>query len=92
LEYGSDVARREIIMASRHHVTRTERRLDDLGPPQGWKERRRHPERRLPAAEEIAVSDSEWESYFGASMRISIREASGEQIEVAADVFSRVRH
>lgn len=27
-------------------------------------ERRKHPERRLPTFEEVAISDSEWERYF----------------------------
>ena len=42
-----------------------DRRIEDVGPPDGWRDRRRHVERRMPKAEEVAVSDDEWEAYFG---------------------------
>ncbi len=34
-----------------------DRRKRDVGPPQGWKERRRNPERRLPEVEEISLAE-----------------------------------
>ena len=37
-----------------------DRRCIDVGPPQGWCERRRLVERRLPEVEENAVTEREW--------------------------------
>lgn len=37
-----------------------DRRNVDQGPPNGWKERRRTVERRLPSVEEDLISDHEW--------------------------------
>lgn len=34
-----------------------DRRKKDKGPPAGWKERRRNPERRMPEVEEISVAE-----------------------------------
>lgn len=34
-----------------------DRRKRDVGPPVGWKERRRNPERRMPEVEEISVEE-----------------------------------
>jgi len=44
---------------SGHHKPRTgkDRRKKDIGPPAGWKERRRNPERRMPEVEEISVEE-----------------------------------
>jgi hypothetical protein len=42
-----------------------DRRQKDIGPPKGWKDRRRTTERRIPAIEECQVSESEWLLYFG---------------------------
>jgi hypothetical protein len=50
-----------------HHEKRTDhpdRRVEDIGPPNGWKERRQHVERRIPHPEEVEISDDEWERYF----------------------------
>jgi hypothetical protein len=41
-----------------------DRRADDLGPPSGWRERRRTVERRLPIIEEGTVSLREWHQHF----------------------------
>ncbi|UCV08243.1 hypothetical protein [Dechloromonas denitrificans] len=41
-----------------------ERRLLELGPPYGWRERRLKVERRLPAVEENALSHSEWLGHY----------------------------
>ncbi|MDP2784890.1 MAG: hypothetical protein Q8O38_09920 [Sulfurimicrobium sp.] len=44
---------------SGNHKNRTglDRRKRDIGPPAGWKERRRNPERRLPEVEEISIEE-----------------------------------
>lgn len=42
-----------------------DRREEDSGPPPGWRDRRRHVERRIPKTQEIEVSDDEWATYFG---------------------------
>ncbi len=34
-----------------------DRRNHDEGPPGGWKERRRNPERRMPEVEEISIAE-----------------------------------
>jgi hypothetical protein len=45
-----------------------DRRTRDGGPPQGWKERRRHVERRMPEVTEISFREwltrlAEWEEF-----------------------------
>lgn len=42
-----------------------DRRQQDNGPPAGWSDRRRSTERRIPEIEECAISEAEWELYFG---------------------------
>ena len=37
-----------------------DRRVDDLGPPMGWKERRRRVERRMPVVNEDEFTRSDW--------------------------------
>lgn len=44
----------------------TERREDDRGPPDGWRDRRRTVERRLPTVEEGVVSLGEWQTCLDA--------------------------
>lgn len=44
--------------------TVNDRRDDDQGPPAGWRERRRHAERRIPQIEEQVLSEEEWSQYF----------------------------
>lgn len=44
-----------------------DRRQDEIGPPAGWKDRRKTTERRIPAIEECEVSESEWLMFFGKS-------------------------
>ena len=46
--------------------TLRERRQRDSGPPSGCSDRRRAVERRLPPVEEHAISDADWQTYFGA--------------------------
>ena len=48
--------------ASNTNRCRDDRRHRDAGPPQGWRERRRSVERRLPEVRELAFSD--WLAQF----------------------------
>ena len=41
-----------------------DRRIEDIGPPKGWQDRRKRVERRIPETVEIEVSDAEWAAYF----------------------------
>lgn len=41
-----------------------DRRKEDKGPPEGWTERRRSVERRLPVVEEMTIPHSLWQEYF----------------------------
>lgn len=43
-----------------------ERRQEDIGPPAGWKERRRAVERRMPGVEEVEMSEND---FFALLMR-----------------------
>ena len=42
-----------------------ERRMRDCGPPSGSADRRRLTERRVPCLAENAISDAEWQQFFG---------------------------
>ena len=42
-----------------------DRRIEDVGPPPGWRDRRKGVERRIPVTEEVDVTDSQWATYFG---------------------------
>ena len=44
---------------------RVERRCIDAGPPTGCSDRRIYAERRMPELNEAALSDSEWDKFFG---------------------------
>jgi hypothetical protein len=68
----------------------SDRRQRDVGPPDGWGERRRRTERRLPAAEEAAMSADEFARLFGAAIA---RSATNDDplLDQAADVLSRAR-
>lgn len=65
-----------------------DRRNIDLGPPEGWRERRRRAERRMPEATEVEVSESEWQTYFAAK---PAKTAPVTANETAADIFDRQR-
>ncbi|NJD24400.1 MAG: hypothetical protein FIB06_03240 [Betaproteobacteria bacterium] len=74
-----------------HHDQRAEhpdRRIEDNGPPSGWKERRKHVERRIPHPEEVDISDDDWERYFtpkaGNHADELAHEAAGDTFETAA--------
>lgn len=73
-----------------------DRRGNDIGPPHGWKDRRRTAERRIPEIEECEVSESEWQLYFGryTSETVTITEESTTTtviVESAAEIFGRAR-
>lgn len=67
-----------------------DRRQEECGPPQGWKDRRRRTERRMPEIGECEMSEAEWLAYFGAD-----RQAAAVQTavitEAASSVFERSR-
>ena len=42
-----------------------DRRIEDVGPSTGWRDRRKGVERRIPVTEEVDVTDSQWARYFG---------------------------
>lgn len=69
---------------------KTERRIKDIGPPKGCFERRKRPDRRLPVAEETAMSDAEFQLLFGAAaIRAGLDQASTH--ERAAAVLERAK-
>lgn len=72
-----------------------DRRQLDLGPPNGWLDRRRATERRLPEIAEQEVSDDEWMLYFGSTTRqvttVSSQGTTTVHEETASEVFARVR-
>lgn len=75
----------------KEHKTRaaTDRRDVDLGPPGGWKERRRNTERRIPTVEEQSMTEAEWLSYFGtptAAPQVS------QADDAAADILGKARN
>lgn len=68
-----------------------DRRNEDIGPPNGWRDRRRTVERRLPAVEEAVISDAEWHAYFVAGKRavketvdIALGESNGALSQASA--------
>lgn len=68
---------------------REDRRIEDCGPPDGWRERRKHVERRIPTALEIEVSAEDWEAYFVTPAKT--KPHHDHEHEAAADVFERSR-
>ena len=62
---------------------RTDRRASDIGPPDGWLERR------LSAAEEAELSPEDFVKYFGAFAKVTTN--TDYQLNQAAEVFDRVR-
>jgi hypothetical protein len=67
--------------------TTIDRREEDIGPPSGWRDRRRHVERRIPQTEEVEVSDEEWVLYFVKPAQ----ETTPVEHEAAAEVLERTR-
>lgn len=58
---------------------RHERRAEDLGPPAGWRDRRRSVERRLPEIREIAMPAVEFMAILRAAQEALRRAASEER-------------
>lgn len=57
-----------------------DRRKEDIGPPQGWRERRRSVERRLPEVREAEISECEFMQMF-LSARQTLRESlAGDEL------------
>lgn len=69
--------------------TPSDRRQHDSGPPKGCFERRKHAERRLPAAEEADISADDFAKYFGSPTKIS--NTNDYLLDQAAAVLDRVR-
>ena len=64
-----------------------ERRIDDLGPPAGWKERRRSVERRMPEVKEDEFTQSEWFGQMAAF--VDERATQEEEIRKAFEALER---
>lgn len=62
-----------------------DRRNDDLGPPAGWRDRRRIVERRLPRVAEDLISLDEWVRQMVAFLRK--RKAEREEIRRKEEAF-----
>ncbi|HJV93637.1 MAG TPA: hypothetical protein VJ572_09165 [Azonexus sp.] len=69
-----------------------DRRQEELGPPQGWKDRRRRTERRMPEISEFVVSEAEWLSYFGAVRSAPMAASALTSGDLAADIFDGIRN
>ncbi len=80
-------------MMSRKHVRRVghdirnicDRRVDDVGPPMGWKERRRKVERRMPTVNEDEISQTEWFRRFASF--VAQRRIQEEEIRKAFEAL-----
>ena len=70
---------------------RADRRQDEVGPPSGWRDRRRRTERRIPELDEYEVSESEWVAYFGRAGKPPLTTGGVSGNELAAEVFDRIR-
>lgn len=69
----------------------TDRREEEIGPPSGWKDRRRRTERRMPEIGECEVSESEWLEYFGTVDKSSLANDVLPGSEIAAEAFEQTR-
>ena len=65
-----------------------DRRIEDIGPPEGWRDRRKRVERRIPSTEVVEVSDAEWAEYFANPAKKAAEDEHG----AAADILDRVRN
>jgi len=66
----------------------SERRHHDSGAPTGCADRRNGTERRLPAAKEFLLCESEWETYFRPPIKPS--EESDRNMHQALDALGRM--
>lgn len=65
----------------------SDRRQRDIGPPHGWGERRQRAERRLPVAEESALSADDFARYFGIAVKAAAPVNS--LVDEAAEILGR---
>jgi hypothetical protein len=68
-----------------------DRRQDEVGPPSGWKDRRRRTERRIPELDEYEVSETEWLAYFGGTDKPALAAGGVAGNERSAEVLDRIR-
>lgn len=68
-----------------------DRRDEDQGPPEGWRDRRRHAERRIPQIEEQVLSEEEWSQYFFAPKKCPQPDAIEPELSAAAFDEGRIR-
>lgn len=61
-----------------------ERRNEDLGPPSGWRDRRRSVERRMPEIREIAMPTDEFLAIL-MSTREALRRAASESLKQGSE-------
>lgn len=69
-----------------------DRRDEDQGPPEGWRERRRHAERRIPQIEEQVLSEEEWSQYFFAPKKPPQPDAIDAELSGVTFNDSRIRN
>ena len=60
-----------------------DRRMEELGLPHGWRERRRQVERRLPIIEEDSISQDEWHQFHSAYREFLLLKKWEEEMQVA---------
>ena len=65
---------------------RIERRDQDLGPPSGWKDRRRSVERRMPEIREIAMPAAEFIAILRSTQE-ALRRAANEGLDAGSEAF-----
>lgn len=68
-----------------------DRRQRDSGPPAGWLERRKNPERRLPEIGESELSEADFTKLFGQRLPQAPAPEVDETVEIAASVLDRAR-
>ena len=66
-----------------------DRREQELGPPIGWRERRRKTERRIPEISEQVISEDDWQLYFGEKPKGA--QPTIANSDAASDVFDKNR-
>jgi hypothetical protein len=69
-----------------------DRRQEEFGPPQGWRDRRRQTERRMPEIDEFEVSELEWEVYFGSLRQAPVATEAAASSELPDDAWARGGH
>jgi hypothetical protein len=70
--------------SSANRRARTERRDQDLGPPSGWKDRRRSVERRMPEIREIAMPVAEFIAILRSTQE-ALRRSANHDLETGPE-------